>query len=201
MPDQRLDPESWVDQHGDYLYRFAMRRLNDSDRAEELVQETFLHALRGRSGFRGTSTVRTWLTSVLKRKILDEYRKRHRSPALIPLDGSVIQPCFESEFTGPGFWRTTPKPWRGDPTARLDAWEFREVLDSCLATLSPSLSQVFLKRERDGLDTPTICQEHGITPNTLWMRLYRARLQLRTCLERKWFGESIFSSDDHLESD
>ena len=50
-----LDPETWVDQYGDYLYRFALARIKDQAVAEDLVQETFLAALHGRKSFKGHS--------------------------------------------------------------------------------------------------------------------------------------------------
>ena len=72
------DPERWVDQYGDYLFRFALSRLPDSAVAEDLVQETFLAALHARENFKGRSSVTTWLTGILKHKIIDHFRKESR---------------------------------------------------------------------------------------------------------------------------
>ena len=55
------DPSLWVDQHGDVLYRYALERVRRPDIAQDLVQETFLAAVRTRDRFRGGSTVRSWL--------------------------------------------------------------------------------------------------------------------------------------------
>jgi RNA polymerase sigma-70 factor (ECF subfamily) len=71
-----LDPEVWVDRHGDYLYRFALARIKDPSVAEDLVQETFLAALGARKNFESRSAVRTWLTAILKHKIVDYFRHR-----------------------------------------------------------------------------------------------------------------------------
>jgi RNA polymerase sigma-70 factor (ECF subfamily) len=52
------DPALWVDQHGDCLYRYALVRLGNPETAEDLVQETFLAALRAREKFAGGSSER-----------------------------------------------------------------------------------------------------------------------------------------------
>ena len=77
--DSALAPETWVDQHGDALYRFALRRVTDPELADDLVQETFLEGLSARSSFTGGSSVRTWLTAILKHKIIDQYRRSGRT--------------------------------------------------------------------------------------------------------------------------
>ena len=72
------DPSRWVDDHGDVLYRYALERVRKPDIAQDLVQETFLAAVRTIDRFRGGSTVRSWLCGILKHKICDYYRKRGR---------------------------------------------------------------------------------------------------------------------------
>ena len=71
-------PETWVDKYGDLLYRYALSRIKDPSTAEDLVQETFLAALKARRTFRGRSSARTWLIAILKHKIVDHIRKRVR---------------------------------------------------------------------------------------------------------------------------
>ncbi len=75
------NPESWVDSYGDFLYRFALSRVKDPAVAEDLVQETFLAALRARENFKGQSAGRTWLVAILKHKIVDHIRKKIREPS------------------------------------------------------------------------------------------------------------------------
>ena len=74
-----LEPRSWVENHGDYLFNFAIVRVNDREKAEDLVQETFLAGLKAQDKFQGKSSERTWLISILKRKIFDTYRKKYSS--------------------------------------------------------------------------------------------------------------------------
>ena len=80
------DPERWVDEHGDILYRYALERVRKPDIAQDLVQETFLAAVRTHERFRGGSTVRSWLCGILKHKICDYYRKRGRETSFTDLE-------------------------------------------------------------------------------------------------------------------
>jgi RNA polymerase sigma-70 factor (ECF subfamily) len=73
-----LDPERWIEEHGDYLFHYAISRLRDPQRAEDLVQEALLAAWKGSERYRGGSTERTWLTGILRNKILDHFRKASR---------------------------------------------------------------------------------------------------------------------------
>ena len=70
----------WLNQHGDYLYRFALARLRDPHLAEDVVQETFLAAIKS-PNFAEQSAPRTWLTGILKHKIIDVMRKNVREIA------------------------------------------------------------------------------------------------------------------------
>ena len=97
-----IDPELWVDRYGDYLYAFAQSRLVDRTRAEDLVQETFLSALNSMKTFKGRSSERTWLTSILKHKILDHFRKRRREKTLE--DSGVPQDNLQQFFDDKGHW-------------------------------------------------------------------------------------------------
>src|SRR5947208_14125603 len=79
------DPSRWVDDHGDVLYRYALERVRKPDIAQDLVQETFLAAVRTIDRFRGGSTVRSWLCGSRKHKICDHYRKRGRETSVTDL--------------------------------------------------------------------------------------------------------------------
>src|SRR5580693_110981 len=71
-----LNPHQWVAAHADYLYAYAISRINDEEQAKDLVQEAFLAALQKTGSFEGRSSERTWLTAILKNKIIDAYRKK-----------------------------------------------------------------------------------------------------------------------------
>jgi RNA polymerase sigma-70 factor (ECF subfamily) len=187
-----LEPETWVDQHGDSLFRFAVLRVHDPETASDLVQETFLDALRARDTFSGRSSVRTWLVAILKHKIVDRLRRLGREQRF---HGSAA-PEVEDEtmFNRNGHWRSPPLDWDSDPLREYERREFWEVIGKCLAKIPPHLADAFLDRELEGLSREAICRDVNITPENLSVRLYRARLALRRCLEVHWFqGQTAMS--------
>ena len=129
------DPANWVEQYGDFLYRFALSRVKDSSIAEDLVQETFLAALKSRSNFQGRSTARTWLIAILKHKIVDHIRKRVREPASDKVeslsDASANDPG-EANFKDDGGWLNRPAKWDVDPMKIYEQKEFMDILYHCL---------------------------------------------------------------------
>lgn len=104
-----IDPESWVDQYGDYLYAFTLSRLVDRTTAEDLVQETFVSALHTMKKFKGHSSERTWLTSILKHKILDHFRKKQRDQTT--LDSASREDNVQQFFDETGHWKKGPNRW------------------------------------------------------------------------------------------
>ena len=176
--DRLLDPSSWVDRHGDVLYRYARSRVRGEDVAADLVQEAFLHALRSRETYSGHSSERTWLVGILRHKILDRYRRSV---------GERAKAFDTSEFFDDrGFWKCGPST---DPATALERDEFWRGLERCRASLPSGLAAVFTLRELDGVESDAICELLSITPANLWTRLHRARLLLRACLERHGYGE------------
>ena len=75
MADNQIDATQWVARYSDYLFNYTIARVNDRDLAKDLISETFLAGLKSMGNFKGESTERTWLVSILKRKIIDHYRK------------------------------------------------------------------------------------------------------------------------------
>jgi RNA polymerase sigma-70 factor (ECF subfamily) len=164
-----------------YLLRYATLQLRDSAAAEDAVQETLLAALAGETGFAGRSNLRTWLTGILKHKIVDAIRRMSRETAV----GADEE--FDALFDERGHWIDMPCAW-SDPDAALDQKDFFRVLEDCLAKLPAKTSQAFMLREHLGLETTDICKELSVTPTHVWVLLHRARLALRMCLEMNWFG-------------
>ena len=179
------DPESWVDEHGDALFRYAMFRIHDGQIAEDLVQETFLAALRAKDSFAGRSTVRTWLFGILKHKIIDHLRKANRER---PVEDVEIYASFTGEsFDQRGGWKSRPAEWTTDPSALFEQKEFWQVLQRCLKELPPRLHQAFTLRELDGLSAEEVRKILNVSATNGGVMLHRARLRLRSCLEKIWF--------------
>ena len=183
------DPIEWVDQYGDFLYRFALTRVKEPFLAEDLVQETFLAALGARKNFQGRSAVRTWLIAILKHKIVDSIRKRVRelsSDKVEAISDAAAGNAVDSGFTEKGGWRTRPARWSVNPMEIYRQKEFMDVLYRCLGELPQRLARAFMLREIDGLSTDEICKELNISATNNWVMLYRSRMWLRQCLENKW---------------
>ena len=177
-----------IDAHRRYLLRVARLQLRDGDLAEDVVQETLVAALSARDGFSGRSSVRTWLTGILKHKIIDAIRQKQRRPLVAAsFDEETDLDTLDPLFTDDGAWRAPPASW-GDPESALSRREFMEVLERCLERLPPATARVFAMREILELSTDEICKELTITANNLWVILYRARMALRQCLEQHWFA-------------
>ena len=175
--------------HRGYLLRVAELQLRDRDLAEDVVQDTLAAAMAARDGFSERSTVRTWLTGILKHKIVDAIRHRQRERLHRPLDeeGGGLED-FDALFNEEGGWAAPPADW-GDPETALSRQEFMAVMELCLEKLPANTARVFVMREVMELETDEICKELTITANNLWVILYRARMALRLCLEQNWFAD------------
>ncbi|HEY7905198.1 MAG TPA: sigma-70 family RNA polymerase sigma factor [Casimicrobiaceae bacterium] len=177
-----------IESHRGYLMRVAQLQLRDRESAEDAVQETLLAALAARDGFGGKSTLKTWLTGILKHKIVDAIRRRQREPlATASFEEELDLDDFDTLFKSNGAWDAPPSDW-GDPVAALGRRQFFDILDFCLDKLPPNTGRVFMMREVMELETEEICKELRITANNLWVILYRARVSLRECLEQNWFA-------------
>ncbi len=175
------DFRSQVESQRPYLLRYASLQIRDRHSAEDVVQETLLAALAGEAGFAGRSNLRTWLTGILKHKIVDAIRRSSREAAVAP---DVDE--FESLFDQGGHWIDAPAAW-SDPDAWLGQKQFFAALEDCLAKLPVKTAQAFMMREHMGFETGDICKELGVTATHCWVLLYRARMALRECLQANWF--------------
>ena len=186
------DPDRWVDEHGDYLFSYALFRLRDPVKSQDAVQETFLAALKSGRTFAGRSAERGWLLGILKHKTHDSFRKSSRETSFTDLG------FYEDEESGrfvmrglrSGAWihNLAPRNWPAHPGEDLDREEFWSVFRSCTAKLPRAICQAFLMRELDGAETANICATLNIKENNLWVMLHRARMALRHCLEKNWFA-------------
>ncbi len=193
-----LNPEHWVDEHGDYLYHYALSRLRNPALAEDFVQEALLAGFKALHRFEGRSSERSWLTGILKNKLLDHFRKAGRETTFTDLE--FYQADEEAMFQQPGHpnhWtpELAPSEWTPVDT-ELDQEQFWKSFHHCTSKLPDRIARVFLMREVDELPTDQICETLSISPNNLWVMLHRARLALRRCLEVNGMG---FKKDGAVE--
>jgi len=179
------DPHGWLEAHGDYLYAFAYSRLHDDELAADMVQETLLAAWRGKQGFQGASSTRTWLVGILKHKITDHIRREIRQRELNERAGNDPTSSY---FDHRGRWQEAPQRWDLDPERLLDNGTLQKALHDCVRRLPIKQRRVFQLREIAGEDSRDICKELDITSTHLHVLMHRARLALRQCLERHGFA-------------
>ena len=189
-----VDPTTWVDEHGDYLFRYAVVRLRDHAVAEDCVQETFLGAIKAMDTYGGKSAERTWLTGILKHKIIDHFRKSVREQPITEEDTDPS--TFDVFFNQDGRWKDhwhddfEPVDWRVSPETVLQETEFFKVLQRCLSKLPERVAGVFALREMDGLETTEICELLSLSTSNFWVMMHRARMGLRRCMELNWFKKA-----------
>jgi RNA polymerase sigma-70 factor (ECF subfamily) len=175
-----------IESHRSYLLRYASIHLRDPSTAEDVVQETLLAGISGAGRFEGRADLRTWLTGILKHKIVDAIRKASREisfDALAEEDDSAIDALFDARE----HWVEHPPRW-SDPDGALEQRQFFEVLEQCLAKLSAKACRVFTMREHLGVEMEEICRELGISRSNCGVLLYRARMALQECLNANWFA-------------
>ncbi|HFX17613.1 MAG TPA: sigma-70 family RNA polymerase sigma factor [Flavobacteriales bacterium] len=178
-----LDPEQWLSNYGDYLFTYARLKLPSKEAAEDVVQETFLSAFKSVSNFKGKSSEKTWLVSILKRRIVDFYRKEAQKQER---NISSYQLPFQKEGLFENHWieQRAPKNWDTDKQLHFD--EFHRILQYCLSLLPPKHRLVFMMKILDECDSDEVCAEVNISASNLWTIMHRARLQVRECVENKW---------------
>lgn len=189
---QQPDPGRWLQEYGDALFRYALRRLQNRDHAEDVVQETLLAAFQGRASYSGRASEKTWLTGILKHKIIDFIRKQVRESTvddINALSDATEKSGMNDLFDARGLWVHSPQDW-GSPDKALQNHQFIEVFEHCMGHLKPAHAQIFTLKELVGQSIDEICKELDITASNCSVMLYRARMGLRRCLELRWAGNN-----------
>jgi len=182
--EQVTNPESWLKEHGNYLFQYAYVRVRNRAAAEDVVQETLLAGIQALSRYDGKTPVRYWLRGILRHKTVDYIRKASRE---VNVDDSEDAEILDSlTFKAFGIPTRTPPPWKFSPAKAYEAKEFWQVFYKCLSKLNDTMGQAFALRELEGESTENICKELGLKPNNLWVVLHRARMLLKSCLETNW---------------
>ena len=179
-----LNPNQWIDLYGDYLYGFAVMKVSNHEIARDLVQDTFVAGLNNMSTFRGEAAEKTWLVSILKRKIIDHYRKNSKNKEFSIDEG--YKPF--ADYNGmKDVWiaNELPKEWN-NIEKKLEESDFKDVLKDCLKRIPENLRSAFLMKNIDEIESKEICKALNISTSNLWVMLHRCRLALRKCFEKQW---------------
>lgn len=184
MPEHHLNPDTWVDHYADYLYNYAISRVNDMELAKDLVQETFFAGLRSAENFKGQASERTWLVAILKRKVIDHYRRKKTRKG-----SAEVRMEFRGDSDEQGDWLESMVA-DGEALSGSDLMENKELglaLSDCIEALPPKQGKVFRMKTLEGMGTEEICNSLSINPSNLWVMVHRARQSLMLCLNEKWF--------------
>ncbi|OYX24887.1 MAG: RNA polymerase subunit sigma-70 [Flavobacteriales bacterium 32-35-8] len=183
MPEHEINPSKWIDLYSDYLFNYTITRINDRDMAQDLVQDTFLAGLKSMKNFKGEASERTWLISILKRKIIDHYRKINSNK------GKAEVRITYSDDESEGDWLEERVADPFDKTAEdlMQNSELGDAIFECLSKLPEKQAQVFRMKTIEGYETEDICKELNINASNLWVIIHRARTAMASCLEENWF--------------
>ncbi|HAT63536.1 MAG TPA: RNA polymerase subunit sigma-70, partial [Flavobacteriaceae bacterium] len=175
--------ETWVDRYSDYLYNYTIVRVNDHEVAQDIISDTFLAGLKSKDNFKGEATERTWLISILKRKIIDHYRKINSNK------GKAEVRINYNDTDNEGDWLEEQVEDFSEMNAQesMENEELGLAILGCLESINEKQAEIFKLKTIDGVDTETICNEYNITPSNLWVIIHRARKALADCLESNWF--------------
>ncbi len=185
MSDNILQPENWVDHYADYLYNYALARVSDAELAKDLVQETFIAGLQSAAQFRGNAAERTWLVAIMKRKVIDQYRRANSRKGK-----AEVRMGFSPHLEESGDWLELMAA-DPDSVSENDALENEELgiaIQRCLATLPERQARVFTLKTIQGMETEDVCKELGINASNLWVMIHRARTALMECMNQVWFN-------------
>lgn len=176
----QADPKEWLEQHGDKLFSFALARVKDRTLAEDLVQETLLSAVAARDSFEGRSQVSTWLTSILKNKIIDYFRSKARRP-----ESTSVEDINELPLAGigaSGIWNVYVPNWGRSPEKKLEDQQFLAVVMNCISKLPERTASAFRLKFLEGLEAEDVCKALEISSSNFWVLLHRGRMALRECV-------------------
>ncbi|XMO85169.1 sigma-70 family RNA polymerase sigma factor [Algibacter sp. AS12] len=183
MPNHQIDPDKWIDLYADYLFNYTITRVSDRDKAQDLVQDTFLAGLKSMKNFKGEASERTWLISILKRKIIDHYRKINSNKG----KAEVRINYNDSESEGDWLEERVADPFDKTAEDTLQNNELGDAIHNCLGKLPTKQSEVFKMKTILGYETEVICNELNITASNLWVIIHRARTAMADCLKENWF--------------
>jgi RNA polymerase sigma-70 factor (ECF subfamily) len=178
---QPIDPGSWLEKYGDYLYNYALNRLRFHELAEEAVQDTLMSAIRSVQSFQGGSTEQTWLFAILRNKITDILRREWKTKSRVSLDDEANPES--TLFDSHGNWQAVAF---GRGRCELESREFHEIVMKCIQKLPRNQATIFILKVLHEKKSDEICQDLQISTTNYWARLHRARLSVANCVERNW---------------
>jgi RNA polymerase sigma-70 factor (ECF subfamily) len=177
-------------QHGT-LIRMAMGYVADREVAEEVVQDTWMAVIESLNRFEGRSSLRTWIFGILIHKAKDRgiREKRHTTFSALESfddehDEAVDTMRFHQSGEWAGHWAFPPQPWDDQtPEKLLASQQAVTAMQEAIAALPPTLREVLILRDVEGVESREVCELLQITETNLYVRLHRARERVRQAVE------------------
>lgn len=179
------EPSFWVQKHAAYLVAYAHRKVRDREHANDLVQDTFLSALSGLENFEGRCSERTWLISILRNKIIDDFRRRKKY-TITSLESAEL---FKAPLlTEEGRWKNNEAFNQvvcidPDPFALK---ELNQVICNWMGNIPQRWSTVFEKKCLNDEKPNAICDELKLSKANYWVVVHRTRTDLKAFLDKNW---------------
>jgi RNA polymerase sigma-70 factor (ECF subfamily) len=180
-----------VERYGGRMLATARRFLNNEHDAEDAVQEAFASAFRALDRFNGDAMFSTWLHRIVVNAALVQLRSKRRR-AEQPIEN--LLPRFDQD----GAWIDEPVTWTDASQTILERRDSRQIVRRCIGSLPEIYRSVVLLRDIEELDTEETARSLAITPNTVKVRLHRARQALKRLIERE--PGLQFSDSNHTGS-
>ena len=171
MPSRQNSPDlAAALEHLDALYGYAMALTRDRTIAEDLVQETYLRAVRAFGRLLPDSNLKGWLFAIMRNAWLNQVRHEQCGPSWVELDA-------ESEDRDA--WIDGQSV---DPEAAFEQRETRDRVRVAIESLRPAHREVIVLRDIEGFSYKQIATILGCPAGTVMSRLGRARDKLRSLL-------------------
>ncbi|MBA6154542.1 sigma-70 family RNA polymerase sigma factor [Gelidibacter maritimus] len=183
MSNHQINPNRWIELYSDYLFNYTISRVNDREIAKDIIQDTFFAGLKSMKNFKGEASERTWLISILKRKIIDYYRKINSKKG----QAEVRMTYNTDENEGDWLEERVEDMTYLNAQDILENTELGDAIYDCMSKLSDRQATVFKMKTILNYETETICNELNITASNLWVIIHRARIALAECMEKNWF--------------
>lgn len=184
MAEHKINPNNWIKNYSDYLLNYTVVRVDGREIAKDLVQETFFAGLKSMKNFKGEASERTWLISILKRKIIDHYRKINSNKGK-----AEVRMSFNSDSENEGDWMESrvSDPYATNAENDMENTELGLAIQDCLSKLPEKQRTIFKMKTIDNFETEAICNEFDISSSNLWVIIHRARTSMASCMETNWF--------------
>lgn len=152
--------------------------------AEEAVQDAWMAVIRHLPGFRGESSLKTWLFAIVGNEAKSRLRKTRREVSMdgVGDDGSLR--LFSERFDATGHWLTAPPLWDQDsPEGLLSFEDFQRCLEKVVAQLPENQRAAMALCDMDGLPLEDICNILGVSASNVRVLIHRARLKVHGMVE------------------